>query len=306
MKISFLKTFLVAAETLNISKTAVERGVSQPAISKQIKELEKAVGCNLFNRINNRIHLTEEGKYFIRKAERVVRIYEQGVAELRETKLLGNSVRFGASSTLGVLVVPDMIKEANHTTPEIKVSAEVKTVSELLDALKKNDLDFCLLEGNSHEYNKDFIVKPVCHSELVFITPKGHFPVEKTELDPEDLSNKTIFFREEGESYDQTFCTYAKNHNIPFDKKSNFSSLTAIKKFVERGLGIGCIPKCLISEEDKKTFEHRTIKGHSIKYDFSICLCHEHKLNGPHGKIMDISEGVLKNMSKEMHMTPYN
>ena len=97
MELRVLKYFLVGATERNISNAAKILFVSQPALSKQLKDLEEELGVILFKRGNRNISLTEDGVYFLSKTKEILSLVDTTVSNLKQEDIIRGKINIGAA-----------------------------------------------------------------------------------------------------------------------------------------------------------------------------------------------------------------
>ncbi|WP_222703081.1 LysR family transcriptional regulator [Fusobacterium pseudoperiodonticum] len=97
MELRVLKYFLVVATERNISNAAKILFVSQPALSKQLKDLEEELGVILFKRGNRNISLTEDGVYFLSKTKEILSLVDTTVSNLKQEDIIRGKINIGAA-----------------------------------------------------------------------------------------------------------------------------------------------------------------------------------------------------------------
>src|SRR5690554_1094718 len=114
--------FLAVAENLSFSKAANELFISQPAVTKHIKELESKLNSTLFDRKGNKIYLTKSGEITYGYLKKILHQYEELEFELgRMNNLFKGTLRIGASSTISQYLLPQVIAEFHKRYPEIEL-----------------------------------------------------------------------------------------------------------------------------------------------------------------------------------------
>lgn len=104
-----LKVFYTAAKELNFTKAARELCISQPAVSKNIQELELQIGQGLFVRNGNRLLLTAAGEVLLNSAEQILSAYEKVAYELELMKgITAGTLNIGASTTISQYIIPQI------------------------------------------------------------------------------------------------------------------------------------------------------------------------------------------------------
>jgi DNA-binding transcriptional LysR family regulator len=154
MEFHQLRYFVAAAEELSVSKAAERMHVSQPALSRQIRLLEEEMGLQLFDRIRQRIHLTEAGKFFLVKARQLLCDSEMAVQQTRENYGgVRRTLRLGfLSPFLDDLVAP-VVREFQQRHARSKVSLFDLPPRAQLDRLRQHELDLGILANLSkHEF----------------------------------------------------------------------------------------------------------------------------------------------------------
>lgn len=143
MNLNFLECFLNLSKTLNFSQTARELRIAQPAVSRQIKNLEEELGATLFVRNRQGVHLTSEGKRL--KAE-VYPIYSRLVESLSsfqsDAEALKGPITFGCYREVGEKVLMPLISEFKQLYPEIVVRTNFLKANDIMEDLKSGILDF--------------------------------------------------------------------------------------------------------------------------------------------------------------------
>ena len=175
MEFHQLRYFVAAAEELSISKAAERVHVSQPALSRQVKLLEEELGVMLFDRIRQRIHLTDAGKFFLVKARQLLCDSESAVQQAQE-KFGGarRTLRLGfLSSFLDDLVAP-VVREFQQRHQRAKVSLFDLPPRAQLDRLRLHELDAAILGNIEEDERKIFEVRRLSRHRFVAVLPEGH------------------------------------------------------------------------------------------------------------------------------------
>jgi len=175
MEFHQLRYFVAAAEELSVSKAAERVHVSQPALSRQIRLLEEEIGLRLFDRIKQRIHLTEAGKFFLLKARQLLCDSEMAVQRVREEfGGVRKTLRLGfLSPFLDDLVAP-VVREFQQRHPASKVSLFDLPPRAQLDRLRLHELDAGILANLDDEERKRFDVRRLSRHRFVVVLPESH------------------------------------------------------------------------------------------------------------------------------------
>ncbi|MCY1389537.1 pca operon transcription factor PcaQ [compost metagenome] len=141
IKFRHLLCFLEVARQGSLARAADQLAVSQPAISKTLKELEEVLDATLFDRGKSGASLTEAGLAFMRYAGPCVQALRDGVNSLREGEYAAGSVRLGVLSTVEGLLVPEMVRRLHRQHPSLAVSVLTGPGAYLLSQLRVGELD---------------------------------------------------------------------------------------------------------------------------------------------------------------------
>jgi len=145
MDLDQLRTLVAAAETGSLSRAASLRHLSQPALSLQLKALEEEAGVRLFHRSRRGVTPTRAGELLLEHARRVLRGVRLAEAELAEHRgLERGSLRLGATDAAATGILPEAFARYHRLYPGIEVAVEVAGTGELVEALRRGDLDLVL------------------------------------------------------------------------------------------------------------------------------------------------------------------
>ena len=245
MEFHQLRYFVAAAEELSVSKAAERVHVSQPALSRQIRLLEEEIGLRLFDRIKQRIHLTEAGKFFLLKARQLLCDSEMAVQRVREE--FGGArktLRLGfLSPFLDDLVAP-VVREFQQRHPASKVSLFDLPPRTQLDRLRLRELDAGLLGNLDDEERKRFDFRRLSKHRFVVVLPEihrlsGRKSVKLAELAGEEwVSLSNAFFPKRREFLIETCGTAGFVPRIV----SETDSLPMMLAEIGTGGGVGLMP----------------------------------------------------------------
>ena len=140
-----LKSFIAIAETGTFSKAADSVGRTQSALSLQIKKLEDALGCQLFERAARHVTLTAQGEIFIGYAKQMLSLQRAAFSRLKEPDVAGE-IRFGTPEDFATYYLPDVLASFRHHHPRIQLKVECDLTLNLLKGFERGDFDFILVK----------------------------------------------------------------------------------------------------------------------------------------------------------------
>ncbi|MEI6084129.1 MAG: LysR substrate-binding domain-containing protein [Verrucomicrobiota bacterium] len=144
MELRHLRYFVTVAEELNFSRAAARLRVAQPAISRQIRDLEETLGVKLFERTARAVRLTEAGRAFVVEAKAVLRRMDEAVRVVQATGQSGE-LRVGYAPSLTVEILPAALRAFQETNPGARVALHDLSTREMLAGLCDDRLDLALL-----------------------------------------------------------------------------------------------------------------------------------------------------------------
>jgi LysR family transcriptional regulator, transcriptional activator of the cysJI operon len=267
-----LKIFYETARYLNMTKVAKEMYISQPSISQSINELEAELGVKLFDRIGKKLYLTHEGQTFLNYTRRILNLYDEGVKNLREfTYSRKGKISIGASTTIGIYILPEIIKDFSSEFKDIEISLIIENTKNIEKLILENKIDFAFVEGEI--YCNEIIKEVVWKDELVFICGDKN-NLRNFEIVPGIVLEEQRLIMREGRTGTREHTEgFLKKNKIKFNTFLELGNTEAIKRTVEANLGVGCVSYRVI--EDKinlgKLFSFR-IKEGKIERDLYLII----------------------------------
>lgn len=192
-----LKTFVSVARHRSFTRAAHELFVTQPAVTRHIKELEAQVGASLFDRSRGGITLTKAGEAMLYHAEKILDSYRRMQFDLN--LLTGNfsgELRLGASSTIAQYVLPPYLARFSGRYPEIRTTLDTGNTRQMVQALFSHSIDLALVEGEARHAGIHY--QPFMRDELVLVTGSRSAYASRDTIKPEELTTLPIVLRENG------------------------------------------------------------------------------------------------------------
>ena len=245
MEIRVLKYFLAVAREQNISAAAQSLFLSQPTLSRQLKELEEELGKQLFIRGSRKITLTEEGLLLRKRAEEIVELLDKTEKELSNSdEQVSGEIYIGAGETDGLRLIAKAAKELQEQYPQITyriISGDAVDITERLD---KGLIDFALLlepvDISKYSYLK-FPVKDVWGVLMRRDCPLA----EKKSISPKDLQDMPLIVSRQ--ALDGSELTqWLKNGSEQLNVVSTYNLVYNASLMVDEGLGVAlCLDKII-------------------------------------------------------------
>lgn len=192
-----LKVFKTVADRLSFTKAAAELLISQPAVTKQINELERLLGKPLFLRHGNRISLTDDGVRLLEYANRILALYgELRDAFVEEQGAFSGEIRLGASTTLSQYVLPGLLAKFRKLYPDVRVTLFNGNTEQIERQIADGKLDFGMIEGTAS--NPALHYELFMDDELVLVTSASNTSFTREEITAADLPALPLVIRENG------------------------------------------------------------------------------------------------------------
>lgn len=274
-----LKVFCCAARHLSYTKAAQELFISQPAITKHVQELETQYKVCLFERLGNKIALTEAGKLLLERSEQILEAYNRLAYEmsLLQGEYTGE-LRLGASTTIAQYVLPPLLAQFTSKFPKVKVSMLNGNTRDIEQALQEHQVDLGLVEGISRQPNLKYT--HFLDDELVAILrtgSKGGLNLPE-EISPEELQQQPLVLRERGSGTLDVIEQALQQHHIKLSSLNivmHLGSTESIKRFLECANCIGIISiRSVARELQAGKFRVIEIKGMPMQRELSFVQLH--------------------------------
>ena len=157
LDLNALKTFALAAETLNFTTVAGQRNTVQSAVSAQIRKLETSVGRTLFVRGRGQtMHLTPDGEALLVYARRLLALSEEAVETVR-TSHARRIIRLGTTVTLAMSVVCDVLNTFAQRCPDIQIQIQCDRSDALLQRLEVGEIDIAFMMDQGRHQGRAFV-----------------------------------------------------------------------------------------------------------------------------------------------------
>ncbi|MEH0156886.1 LysR family transcriptional regulator [Limibacter armeniacum] len=189
--------FAAVAEHGSFTKAAMQLEISQPAVTKQVKELEKELEVRLVDRKGQFIALTEAGKLVLAYYHKGVALQQSLELELSDIRQrFSGSLRVGASTTIAQYILPFALAHFYKKHPDVKVKVESGNTQQVQEKLIRGEIDFGIVEGLPN--NRNLHYEPIIRDEIaVLVNAEGKYAQLDT-LNVDQLKTMPVILREKG------------------------------------------------------------------------------------------------------------
>ncbi len=272
--------FIAVAEHLSFSKAAEDLNISQPAVTKHIKELENRYDINLFERKGNKIYLTRAGKKVYNAFKQIATQYREldfEISQMHDT--VSGELIIGASSTISQYVIPQTIASFHKRYPKIQMHLINGNSFEMEKLLLNNQVDLALVENQSSQAGISY--KSFLDDELIVVTGANSVYAKRKTISKEDMMRFPIVLREQGSGTLEVIKKAFAQQGAPFDSLNtliHLGSTESIKNFLQDFDGVAIISeKAALTELYMKSLIKLKVTDFTIPRTFRVALKQGHK-----------------------------
>lgn len=246
MTIRHLQIFVAVADCGKMRAAAERLHISQPSVSQAVRELESYYNIKLFERLSQRIYITETGKKFLPYARHIIDSFETMEGFINDTSS-GNVIRVGGSVSVGTRLLPPMIKSLENEVPDVDVCVIVDNTAAIEGKIQRSELDIAVVEGIVR--SDELVKKDIYDDELVLVVGPEHELFNHPGIKLKELTKHALISRESGSVERNQFEQFLLEHDIKMKNKWSCSNTETIKKAVLNGEGIAILSRMVIEKE---------------------------------------------------------
>jgi DNA-binding transcriptional LysR family regulator len=246
--LQLLRVFVAVAHRQSFTRAAEQLGLTQPGVSKSIRELERQAGTRLVERIPTGVRLTEAGTVLLAHARAI--LAEERAAEDAMHALSGlgrGSLRIGASPTIATYLLPAFVHAFSVRHPAIELRLQTATSKAVAAALLARELDIGLAEAPVPEDARLRVV-PWREDELVVIAAPSHALAPQAPIPLSALADELVVLRESGSGTRRTVLDLLAAHGVVPRRTLDADSVESIKRIVAAGLGVSIVSRAAIED----------------------------------------------------------
>ncbi len=284
-----IKVFYFVAFHASFTKAADELLISQPAVTKNIKELEIELGVQLFIRTGNSIRLSEAGEIVMQYATDIFDLEKDLQFKLGKLKnKYAGQLNLGASTTIGQYILPVILAKFKQKHPDIDLSLINDNTRKIESALVDNEIELGVVEGCSK--NRQLKYEPFMKDEIVAIVHTDQPLSSKDEITVDELKSIPLVLREIGSGTLDVIQSSLRKCSIKMNDLNviiHLGSTESIKSFLKNSNSIGLVSVSAVSKEILNgEFKIIDIKDFEILRTFYFVY--------PHGKLSGLSEMFMR------------
>jgi len=243
-----LRLFTAVVDQGGFTKAAGVLNLSQPAISKSLKELEDGLQLALIDRSARSVRLTGAGRLLYDRARELFGVERIAERELRELRGLKRGIlRVGASTTIATYFLPPVLGRFHLRHPSVRIQASSANTRTILRRLLESKIDLALVEGPVSHPNVDVI--PWRDDELVVIAPPDHPLVRRGDVHITELATQQFLVRERGSGTREVTEAVLTRHGVRLANTMRVGGTEVMKQAVAAGLGLAIVSRAAAADQ---------------------------------------------------------
>ncbi len=246
MELRHLRYFEAVARHSHVTRAAAELHIAQPALSKQISQLERELGITLFDRVGRSLRLTEAGEALLPHARAILAQVEEARAAMAERiGLRAGRVSIGAPPSVGAHLLPPLLATFHQRYPGITLRLHEAGLQSLLDLLESGLTDLAVVALPVHD--EELAVTPLLNEPLVLIVSPQHPLAGRKEVTMAELRNERWILSPA--NYELREATLKACRDAGFTPQAVLEGgeTETLVRFVSAGLGIALVPALVVA-----------------------------------------------------------
>ena len=241
LNLHLLRLFATVAKAGSFSKAADSLLLSQPSISKGVRDFELQLGCRLLDRTPRGVTPTREGLALLRHADTLFAAERDAEDELRALRNLDSgSLRIGASTTIATYFLPDYLGAFHARYPGIDLQLASANTRDIAQMMLAHEIEVGLVEGPVED--EGLLAEPWRTDEMVLIAgPQHPFAQDRTAIEPGRIAGEIFIMREPGSGSREVVAKALARLTIDPARTLEIGSTEAIKQMVAAGLGVAIV-----------------------------------------------------------------
>jgi DNA-binding transcriptional LysR family regulator len=250
LKLDQLQTFVDVVELGTFTAAAERLGISQPAVSLQIRQLEKKIGVRLIERVGKRATPTQAGAELIEHARRIKNAVSEAISDMDaySNDTLGR-VRIGIGATACIYLLPPILRDMRSKFPTLDITVRTGNTADILKDIEENMLDLGLVTLPAQ--GRMFDVTPILEDEFVVIGSKEIYELPEIAT-PAELARLPLILYEAGGNTRRIVNEWFSRASVPLKPIMDLGNVEAIKELVGAGLGCAILPRTAIRKNNER------------------------------------------------------
>jgi DNA-binding transcriptional LysR family regulator len=251
MELAQLRSFYAIAREHSVTRASARLGLTQPALSLQIKALEAELGEVLFSRQRKQMQLTQAGELFYQHVQTVLATLEEAKAEVAALQhLLRGHLAIATSDTNCAYILPPVLRQFRADYPQVRIDIRNRMSAQVLELVVEHEVDFGIATVSMA--HRHVTTDTLFHREDVVICPAEHPLSTAASVSLAQVSPYPLLALSPGSTSRQLLEMAFQRAGVPMQVAMNLGSIEVIKRFVESGLGVAIVPHIAVAEEAQR------------------------------------------------------
>jgi DNA-binding transcriptional LysR family regulator len=236
-----LRVFEIAASNKSFSKAAKSLHLTQPGVSMHIKDLERNIGMRLFERLGNKLTVTDAGREFLARTREIMRALKDAEDALDSMRGLRRGRINLAIVSTAKYFVPQLLAQFGKDIPELEIRLAVNNRDSVIEQLAANEVDMAIM-GRSPQ-TLDTVALPFAQNPHVIIAAPTHALAGKRRISVAAISRQTFIVREPGSGTRLAMERFFADRKLVYKVGMEMASNETIKQAVMAGIGVSFISR---------------------------------------------------------------
>ena len=292
MKINFklLGTFLAVAENASFRKAADQTHLSLPAVSMQIKQWEEQLGVALFQRTTRKVDLTQAGEQLMISARKAMAEIDAGLVQIQHAvNVQQGHLSFGCVPTVAGSRLPQILLKFSKKYPGISVRVRELAHIELLEAVRRRDVDFGI--GPIPEKKGELDFSPIFVDEYFALLPKAFHDAGRAGISLRELAKMPMLTLSNSSLFRNHLDSVLKANDVETEPNYEFTHVSTLIAMAEAGLGVAILPRIAIPR--KTLLKAVRITGPAISRTIAVITIRGHSLSPAAARLVDLCDQLI-------------
>jgi len=277
-----LEAFYLVVKKKSFTRAAEDLNVTQPAVTIQVKSLEKSLNLKLIHQVGKKIQLTESGEFLYQYAEKIFDLVSDANEKMRDfKKLMRGTLRIGTTKNYARYIMPSLLSEFQRRFPGIKVILDEGNSEDMANSVLEKKNELALIS----QLNLDRKIKSLFFSTVEFVlvvSPEHRFSQRKS-ISLRELNGEPVILREKGSGSRTAILRKFQEYGIWPSVITESSSLDFIVGYVKQNKGVSFMFEPDIKEEmERGTLKVIFVEEGNIIF-FTDIIYHSEKTLSPPG-----------------------
>lgn len=248
-----LNTLLRVHETGSFTRAAESLSLTQPAVSKHIRQLEEELGVRIFNRGAGEMKLTREGEIVVKYAKRIGVLYQNMQQSLDDEKRCATRLSVGVTHTAESNVMAEVLARYSSEREGVRLTIVTDTIQNLYAKLRTYEIDLAVVEGRAPDGNFNSIL---LDTDSLILAVSTENPLAKKKIVTlSELKKQKMILRLPNSGTRNLFVSHLESNNLSIDDFNvilEVDNIATIKDLIRRNFGVSILAKSACVDELRK------------------------------------------------------